>query len=378
MSFVVRAANPIEWETVRDRVDLPSVVMGKLGPAPGRRGRRGFWWGCPFHPDKNPSFQVYRDKENRWRWRCFGCDAHGDTPAFLMKLDNITFPKAVELLAGNAPLCSAKPLPSQASLPNAFAKPPEPTPGLDQAEALALVETAERALWGPEGTDALEYLRNRGLTDTTIRTARLGLIIQGRPGIPTGISIPWFSNGVVVMVNVRRPQGSDPKYQAIKGSRRGGLYPGLDVSRAGHPLVMVEGEFDCILLQQELGDLAPVGTLGSASMCPKGAVLEAMLRAAPWYVAMDGDPAGEASAKAWPARACRVCPPAPFKDWTECWQGGDTIQRHPRRLINLRRWWEDILRGVAAPPSFTWKELAEQRWGPGIGRTEPGIIAPAN
>jgi DNA primase len=377
--FMIRAVNPTQWDdTLRDRVDLPAVVTNKLGPAPGRRGRKGLWWVCPFHPDKNPSFQVRRDEDGRWRWRCWGCESHGDAPAFLMKLDNITFPEAVRLLANNAPL-GTKPLTAPTRVPNVLTapsrKPPEPPPGLDQAEARNIIEHAEHTLWGPKGIAALEYLRARGLADETIRAARPGLIVQGRPEVPTGISIPWFSGDVVTMINVRRPKGSDPKYQAIKGSRRGGLYPDIGIIRPGHPLIVTEGELDCCLLQQELGDLGAVGTLGSASMRPQGAVLEAMLRAVPWYVAMDSDPAGEESAKAWPARAHRVRPPTPFKDWTECWQGRDEIERrHPRRLINLRRWWEDILRGNPDPPSFTWEELEEQRWGPGIGREEPGIV----
>jgi hypothetical protein len=70
--------------------------------------------------------------------------------------------------------------------------------------SLALVENAERTLWEPEGTPALDYLRGRGLADSTIRSARLGVIIRGGPGIPAGITIPWFDGLAPRMVDIRR------------------------------------------------------------------------------------------------------------------------------------------------------------------------------
>jgi hypothetical protein len=47
---------------------------------------------------------------------------------------------------------------------------------LPLTDALALVNEAAGRLWTPEGTDALSYLHNRGLTDETIRAARLGVV----------------------------------------------------------------------------------------------------------------------------------------------------------------------------------------------------------
>ncbi|MFI5455496.1 MAG: hypothetical protein ACHRXM_08595 [Isosphaerales bacterium] len=120
----------------------------------------------------------------------------------------------------------------------------------------------------------------------------------------------------------------------------------------------------CCLLAQALGDLAAVVTLGSASARPEAAILGRMLAAAPWYVATDADEAGDRFASEWPARAIRVRPPDPFKDWTEAAVDG----------INLRRWWTDRLGGIERPPLRSWEELAALRWGPGIGDPTPGVI----
>lgn len=41
------------------------------------------WWGlCPFHAEKTPSFSVYR-KDERWRFKCFGCGNNGDAFDFV-------------------------------------------------------------------------------------------------------------------------------------------------------------------------------------------------------------------------------------------------------------------------------------------------------
>jgi hypothetical protein len=104
------------------------------------------------------------------------------------------------------------------------------------------------------------------------------------------------------------------------------LYPGRHVIRPGRPLVVTEGEFDAWLLGQELGDLAAVVTLGSASARPAPGILGAMLAATPWFVATDADNAGDRAAEECPAPARRVRPP--FKDWGESRKHG----------VDLRCW----------------------------------------
>src|SRR4051812_30566053 len=108
---------PRRWDSLRWTIDLGRGATNLLGPAPGMKGRRGLWWVCPFHPDRNPSFQVYLDSAGGWRWRCFGCDAHGDAPELVMRLQGVTFPEAVRLLGGDIPIPQRR--------PPAFSRPPE-------------------------------------------------------------------------------------------------------------------------------------------------------------------------------------------------------------------------------------------------------------
>jgi hypothetical protein len=188
---------------------------------------------------------------------------------------------------------------------------------------------------------------------------------DGRPWTARGWVIPWFDRDRPALVKIRQPEGNRPKYaEAFRD--RPTLYPGPEAIRPGRPLVIVEGEFDALLLAQDLDDLAAVVTLGSASGRLDSGIVRSMLAAPRWYIATDADEAGDKAAAVWPARSRRARPPGPFKDWTEARQGG----------VNLVRWWSDRLGGNEAPPLFSWPELAGLRWGPAPD-FEPGIN-PAN
>lgn len=51
---------------------------------------------CPFHEEKIPSFYVMTETNS---FRCLGCGASGDMIAFMARMENLTFPDAVERLA---------------------------------------------------------------------------------------------------------------------------------------------------------------------------------------------------------------------------------------------------------------------------------------
>jgi DNA primase len=54
---------------------------------------------CPFHDEKTPSFNV---TPPRGLWYCFSCAEGGDVIKFVEKVDNLSFPEAVERLAARA------------------------------------------------------------------------------------------------------------------------------------------------------------------------------------------------------------------------------------------------------------------------------------
>ncbi|MGO9597366.1 MAG: CHC2 zinc finger domain-containing protein [Isosphaeraceae bacterium] len=344
----------IDWPAIRDRIDLAAVATNLMGPAPGRRGERGrrLWWRCPFHEDGNPSFCIEPGKP--W-WRCYGCGEHGDAANLVMRINKVGFPEAVRIIAdlsgivapsGGSPRPRPPASPAASKLEKTHGRPPEGPSGLPLADALALVTEAADRLWRPEGTTARDYLHGRGLTDETIRAARLGMVAS--VSIPTregdrcyqarGVVIPWFEGDRLALVKIRQPEGAKPKYaEAFRDRPR--IFPDPEAIEPGRPLVIAEGEFDALLLGQELHDLAAVVTLGSASSKPEPGIFADLMPAAPWFLALDGDEAGDKAASGWPPRAIRVRPPGAFKDWTKAAQAG----------VNLRRWWSDRLGGTDAP-----------------------------
>jgi hypothetical protein len=173
------------------------------------------------------------------------------------------------------------------------------------------------------------------------------------------VVIPWFDEDRLALVKVRQPVGREPKYDEAFRDRLD-VYPGIGAVEPGRPLVVAEGEFDALLLGQELRGLAAVVTLGSASSPPEGGIFVDLMAAAPWYVALDDDAAGDKAAAGWPARAIRVRPPGAFNDWTEAAQAA----------VNLHRGWSDRLAGTEAPPLFTWDKLSACRWEPATYESE--------
>ena len=204
-----------------------------------------------------------------------------------------------------------------------------------------MTEAAER-LWKTGGTEALAYLRGRGLTDETIKAAHLGVVES--VSIPTrdgdrcyqarGVVIPWFEGDRLTLVKIRQPEGAKPKYaEAFRDRPR--IFPDREAIELGRPLVIAEGEFDAILLDQELQDLAAVVTLGSASNRPDPTILGDMLAVAPWFVATDADEAGDKAASGWPA-----APPRPAARIVQGLDRGRLRWREPAPLV-VRSSWRD-------------------------------------
>ncbi|WP_329179168.1 DNA primase [Streptomyces sp. NBC_01477] len=84
-------------KAVRDAVPIDAVVAEYLQLKNAGGGNlKGL---CPFHDEKSPSFQV---SPSKGLYHCFGCGEGGDTLAFVMKVDHLSFTEAVERLAGQA------------------------------------------------------------------------------------------------------------------------------------------------------------------------------------------------------------------------------------------------------------------------------------
>jgi CHC2 zinc finger len=309
--------------------DLRSMVEADLGQ-PDRSGKHC----CPFHEERSPSFHVYSD-----HYHCFGCGARGDALDWIARRGGFSLVEAARSVLGGVFSIQAQP---RSTVKRAAPRrEPAARPDGWREFVLQVVEKAQAALWSDCGTLARAYLAERGLSETTVKAARLSYWpadhfqrgLYDRPVfVPRGIVIPWLVGEAVEAVNIRRLKvnESEDKYHLLRGSRRG-IYPGREVVIAGKPLALVEGEFDAILLNQELAGLCPAITLGSAKIRPSASILMAMLGASPWFVAGDLDRTGESSADDWLARSgrCRRIRPPAGKDWCDTFKAD----------VNIRAWW---------------------------------------
>ena len=79
-------------EEVREKADIVPIISEYLQLK--KRGKN-FLALCPFHSEKTASFTVSQEKQ---LFHCFGCGEGGNVFAFIMKMEKVDFPEAVELV----------------------------------------------------------------------------------------------------------------------------------------------------------------------------------------------------------------------------------------------------------------------------------------
>jgi DNA primase len=151
-------------EALKQQADIVRIVSDYVRLK--KAGAQNFTGLCPFHNEKTPSFGVHATKQFYY---CFGCHASGDVFSFVQKVENITFPEAVRLIAQKLGV----PMPKVS-----FSSPEE---AREAKLRMALLDVHERAvtffqecLKRPEGANAREYLKSRGLDQETIARFRIG------------------------------------------------------------------------------------------------------------------------------------------------------------------------------------------------------------
>lgn len=124
---------------------------------------------CPFHQERTPSFMVNEEKN---MWHCFGCSKGGDAFAFVMEIEGLSFREALTLLAEKTGV----------ELPKYQASDPGQKENKDRLFSLLELATKfyEKQLWDGAGKEkVLGYLRERGLSEESIKSFRLGYAPDG-------------------------------------------------------------------------------------------------------------------------------------------------------------------------------------------------------
>ncbi|MDH3335080.1 MAG: DNA primase [Rhodospirillaceae bacterium] len=282
-------------DEIRARIGLADVVGRRVRLTKKGHEHSGL---CPFHKEKTPSFTL---NEGKGFYHCFGCGAHGTVFDFLMQTEGLNFREAVEKLAGEAGLVVPQ------ERPEDRAREERKKTLYDATEAAAQYYASK--LYAPEGRDALDYLRGRGLSAETIKEFNIGYAPDVRDGIKNdlagknGISTEMLlGSGLIIQPDDK----SREPYDRFRGrvmfpilDRRdrvvafgGRILPGLETdktakylnspetdlfhkgnmlyamekaqsaARGGQALVVAEGYMDVIALHQAgfSGAVAPLGT----------------------------------------------------------------------------------------------------------------------
>ena len=269
-----------------DRNDIVDVVSEYVRL--GKRSGANLFGLCPFHNEKTPSFSVSPDKQI---YHCFGCGKGGGVINFIMEIESLSFPEAVEFLARRAGMTV-----------------PQQENDRESRRRARLYDANREAarfyyqlLQSPAGERGREYVSQRRLTAKTVKTFGLGyapqewdalakelrgkgfseqelldadLVRRGRNG---GVYDTFRNRLVFPVVDVRgnvagfsgRIIGEgEPKYLNTRETavyNKGRLLFGLNLARKSRKdyLILVEGNVDVVSLHQAGFDSA-VAALGTA------------------------------------------------------------------------------------------------------------------
>ncbi len=161
---------------------------------------------CPFHSEKTPSCTIYPDGQNFY---CFGCHAGGDVITFIMRIENLSYPEAVQFLAERAGI----PVPEDDN----FKK--DNTAHIKK-KVYEINRAAARHFYSNLKTEggkvALAYLLNRGLTVETIKKYGIGYAENSWGDMRTFLLSEGFSESDIVLSGVCGKGRNDRVYDLFR------------------------------------------------------------------------------------------------------------------------------------------------------------------
>ena len=152
-------------EQVRTATSIVDLVSETVSLTPIRNGI-DYVGLCPFHDDKKPSFHVYPDRQT---YRCWVCDTGGDCFRWLMEIERVSFPEALELLARRAHIeIPARPK-------SEFVKKVENNKVTQYEIVEWAIKSMEQAYQTSAADDLVrKYVSERNLSEETVRKFRIG------------------------------------------------------------------------------------------------------------------------------------------------------------------------------------------------------------
>lgn len=303
-----------EIEEIKHRIDIVELISSYLTV---KKTGANFRAVCPFHQEKTPSFMISQDKQI---FKCFGCQAGGDIFEFVMKMENLEFREALEMLAQRAGVKLVKKAPTEFQKQETNRK-----TKLFKINLIASQVFNKILMEHPSAKAALDYLKNRGLDMETIKdfslgyapyTSILGNFLKQKGFTETEINeagnpVRFFKRIIFPIRDVMgntvgftgrvTEKGQEPKYLNTPETpifHKGRILYNLDKARGEIKLqdavVVVEGQMD-VISSYRAGVKNVVASSGTALTTEH---LQILYRYTPNIIfSFDSDTAGLATAK---------------------------------------------------------------------------------
>ena len=194
-----------------ERSDIVDVVSGYVRLS--KKTGSNLFGLCPFHSEKTPSFSVNPDRQI---YHCFGCGKGGGVINFVMEMENLSFPEAVELLAKRANM-----------------QLPEETNDKEsrkRARMYSLNRDAARYFYeqlsAPAGAAAREYIQRRRISPAIAKTFGLGAAPNGWEGLHDAMAAMGYSDLELFDAGLVRKGKSGGFYDTFRNRL---MFPVIDV-----------------------------------------------------------------------------------------------------------------------------------------------------
>jgi DNA primase len=180
-------------EEIKSRIDIVEFISDYVQLKKSGQNYKGL---CPFHSEKTPSFMVSQVKQI---FHCFGCGAGGDVVGFLMKHENVSFPEALEYLAKKSGIRLRD---VHFSKDRSSGK-REPILRLNE-EAMRFFEKNLSS-----SDRALGYLKNRGITEESIKKFCIGYAPVERDSLSRHLKKSGHADTLLAEAGLAISEGKD-------------------------------------------------------------------------------------------------------------------------------------------------------------------------
>ena len=331
-------------DDLKDRADLVRIIEPY---APLKKKGANWMACCPFHQEKSPSFSVNPQKGF---YKCFGCGKGGNAFTFLMEMEGLNFPEAVQRVAEIAGVPLPEPVDDkqfqqskkrreekkqlseqiielnkialdfwEAELQSKSKKAKEAKAYLEGRGITEDVQKQFHIGFSPDSWSALlDHLKGTGADEKLIEQSGLVSVNEEKDRVfdrfRGRIMFPVLdANGAPIAFGARAMGDDQPKYlnspetpAYVKGRHLYGLFQSKDAIRQKKFAILVEGYLDLIaLVQHEIKNV--VASLGTALTPEQSKLLGRFTKKV--VINYDGDVAGIGAAR----RAVEVLLPDDFE-----------------------------------------------------------------